>query len=246
MKKTLLLLLSICTVAISCKPQHKTGYGSPLVVLTETDPWLMVVGSDSPTIAIYENGQVIYKKPADDKAEYYKVNLSHEDLLQTINNLGINDCLKRLPKHIDVSRATDQPTAKLFLNLDSVKIINVYGQLRRARDRDKAPACFINAFNNLIKYQHDRAKEWLPDSIEVMLTNYSYSPEKPLAWPAAWPDLKNKTTIKRGDDLFSIYLDKKYYSAFIKLNSSLKENQAVLVNGQKFSVSYRIPFPNLK
>ncbi|WDF75953.1 hypothetical protein ACFGVS_29200 [Mucilaginibacter sp. AW1-7] len=246
MKKILLLLLSICIVAISCKSQHKTGYGSPLVVLTETNPWLMVVGSDSPTIAIYENGQVIYKKMTDDKAEYYEVNLSHEDLLQTINNLGINDCLKKLPKHIDVSIATDQPTAKLFLNLDSVKIISVYGQLRWAPDRDKAPACFINVFNNLIKYQHGGAKEWLPDSIEVMLTNYSHSPEKPLAWPVAWPDLKNKTTIKRGDDLYSVYLDKKYFPAFIKLNSSLKENQAVLVNGQKLSVSYRIPFPNLK
>jgi len=246
MKKTLSLLLIGCIITISCKPRHKTGYGRPLVVLTETNPWQMVLSSDAPTIAIYENGQVIYKKIMYDKAEYYRVNLSHEDLLQTIDDLGITDSLKRLPKYTNVSGATDQPTAELYLNLDSVKTIGISGNLRWGANRDKAPACFTTVYDNLVKYQHGRATEWLPDSIEVMLTNYQDSPEKPLAWQVAWPDLKNKTTIKRADDLYSVYLDKKYFSAFIKLKSSLKENQAVLVNGQKFSVSYRMPFPNLK
>src|SRR4051812_15359197 len=39
----------------------------PLVLLTVYNPWLMVIGSDEPTFALYDNGLVIYQRlgPAD-------------------------------------------------------------------------------------------------------------------------------------------------------------------------------------
>src|SRR5947207_391514 len=35
--------------------------GRPVLVLVETDPWAMVLGSDSPRFALYENGLAIYR-----------------------------------------------------------------------------------------------------------------------------------------------------------------------------------------
>jgi hypothetical protein len=52
--------------------------------------------------------------------------------------------------------------------------------------------------------------------------------------------------VKRSDRLYSLYLDKKQLEELRRLLSSLKKKQAVEVNGRKFSVSYRLPFPNLR
>lgn len=39
----------------------------PIILLTIYNPWLMVIGSDEPTFALYDNGLVIYQRigPAD-------------------------------------------------------------------------------------------------------------------------------------------------------------------------------------
>lgn len=58
------MLLVVMLVANYALARHwQDEYGVPYVVLTVTDPWLMVIGSDVPTIAIYERGDVIYKNP---------------------------------------------------------------------------------------------------------------------------------------------------------------------------------------
>jgi hypothetical protein len=79
-----------------------------------------------------------------------------------------------------------------------------------------------------------------------MLTDYSHSPEKPLKWPDDWPNLKSAQTVKRSESLYSIYLEKEQFDRFKKLVKKLKEKQAIEINGKKFSVSYRLPFPNFR
>jgi hypothetical protein len=65
----------------------------------------------------------------------------------------------------------------------------------------------------------------MPDKIEIMLTGYDYAPEKSMPWPKEWPDLKSETTVKRSNDFYSLYLDKKYFDSFIKLLKSLKRTK---------------------
>ena len=79
-----------------------------------------------------------------------------------------------------------------------------------------------------------------------MLTDYSHSSEKPKEWPKEWSNLESITTVKRNESLYSIYLKKEHFEDFIKLISDLKEKQAIEINGKKLSVSYRLPFPNLR
>jgi len=60
-KKILTILLTL-NLTVTFGQTFNEKYGKPIVVLIETDPWLMVIGSDVPTFALYESGQIIYKK----------------------------------------------------------------------------------------------------------------------------------------------------------------------------------------
>jgi uncharacterized protein (DUF1330 family) len=242
------LLLLACCPRTWGQQRFDPAYGKPIVVLIEAYPWLMVVGSDVPSFALYENGQVIYQRRSANRVEYVQVQHDRAQTQALIKTLGITDSLLRGGTYFNAADATDQPTNTLLLNFDSVKQIQVYGSLRspQAEDRARTPKDFLTVYDRLIYYDDPAAKAWLPDSIEVMATAYSYSPVKPLPWDPTWHDLKSPTTVKRSEELYSIYLPKSQYDALLQLRRRLKEKQAVLINGGKYSLSYRLPFPNLR
>jgi hypothetical protein len=240
---TILLYISLTTVL---GQTLNSKYGQPIIVLIETDPWLMVIGSDVPTFALYENGQIIYKKVVGKRWKYFEITNNRENTQKIIKSFGITDSLMKQQEYLEVSKSTDQPSNILLLNFDTLRQISVYGDLRTTNEaRQKTPKDFLTVFENIIKFEDSKAQEWLPDTFEVMATKYGYSPVKPLKWNNEWNDIKHNTTVNRGDDLFSIYLDKKYFHDFIKLLKSMKKKQAVEINGEKYSLTYRLPYPNL-
>jgi hypothetical protein len=248
MRKVIFIILFIFSLTTSFGQHFNEKYGQPVVVLIETDPWLMVIGSDVPSFALYENGQIIYRKVVDRRYKYFQVKNDREKTQAIIKSFGITDSLMKQPDYIDASFSTDQPTNILVLNFETVRHLSVYGNLQNPQGgaRAKTPRDFLTVYDNIRKFNDDAAVEWLPDTIEVMATRYSYSPEKPLKWNSAWSDIESATTVKRGNDLYSIYLDRKYFEDFIRLLKSLKEKQAVEINGEKYSLTYRLPFPNLR
>jgi len=249
MTRYLLTIFLFFTSPILFGQHFNSKYGQPIVVLIETDPWLMVIGSDVPTFALYENGQIIYKRIINKKYKFFEVQNDTEKTQQIIKSLGITDSLMKEKDFINASSWTDQPTNILILNFDTIKQIMVYGNLRgsdKKGAREQTPKDFLSVYDNIMKFNVNDATEWLPDTIEVMATRYSYSPEKPIKWDNSWSDLKSPTTVKRSDDLYSIYLDKKYFESFVSLLKTLKEKQAVEINGEKYSLAYRLPFPNMR
>lgn len=248
MTKALLTILLTFSFAISFGQAVDDQYGRPLIVLMETNPWLMVIGSDVPTFVLYENGQIIYKKIVDDEWKYFEVSNDKETTQKIIKSFGITDSLMKEQDFIMASNATDQPTVFLLLNFDTLKQISVYGRIRNIENkaRQNTPKDFLTVYDNIINFEAENAKEWLPDSIEVMATNYSDSPKKPLNWNKDWNDINSSSTVKRSNDLYSIYLDKKYFDDFLDLLKKLKEKQAVEINGEKYSLSYRFPFPKIR
>jgi len=247
--KRLTLILMSCFISNYgfAQQQWNEEYGEPLIILIETDPWLMVIGSDVPTIALYESGNVVYKRIEKDKMEYYSVKLDSEQTQQLILDLEITENLIDLPDYVQASDWTDLPTNELILNFDTVIVKQVYGSLRNDNeDRKRTPTEFLTAYDNLIKYKNEKEERWLPDYIEIMLTDYSHSPEKPIMWPKEWPDLNDETTISWHEDLYSVYIPKTEFQKFIDLIYKLEEKQAVELNGKKFSISYRLPFPNIR
>lgn len=245
--KTLLIILSTLFFSIyTFGQEYDEEYGQPIIVLYQTDPWLMVIGSDVPVFALYENGQIIYRKVVDKKYKYFEVKNDREKTQKIIKTFGITDELVTGKEEYQSSNATDQPTNILLLNFNDFKNISVYGDLNQKEDREKTPKEFLTVYDNLLKFEDKTAKEWHPKKMEILTTDYSHSPEKPLQWNKEWSDLNSKDTVNRNEELYSIYLDKKYFPDFILLMKSLNEKQAVEINGKKFSLSYRLPFPNLK
>lgn len=248
MKKILFIFILLFSNYYSFAQKWNEKYGQPIVVLFETDPWLMAIGSDVPTFALYENGQIIYKKIVNNKWNYYEVTNDFETTQQIIKSFGITNSLMNGKEYFEVSNSTDQPTNILLLNFDTLREISVYGNLDKNNKeaRKNTPKDFLKVFDNIKKFEDKNSKEWLADYIEILLTDYSHSPESPKKWPETWPNLNNELTVKRNDFLYSLYLPKEKFEDFIKLISDLKEKQAIEIDGKKFSVSYRLPFPNLK
>jgi hypothetical protein len=248
MKKYIIGFLILLLTNFSFGQEYNEKYGQPIVVLIETDPWLMVIGSDVPTFSLYENGQIIYKKIVKKKWKYFEVSNDRETTQKIIKSFGITDSLMKQPDFIEASNWTDQPTNIILLNFDTIRQISVYGNIenKKSEARRDTPKDFLTVYDNIKKFEDKNAKEWLPEYVEIMLTDYSHSLEKPKQWPENWPNLESESTVQRSESLYSLYLPKVNFEDFINLISNLNEKQAVEINGKKFSISYRFPFPNMR
>ncbi|MBN2572103.1 MAG: hypothetical protein JXA68_08245 [Ignavibacteriales bacterium] len=240
-------ILHIIFIVLVCSnlysQEFNQEYGYPQIVLIEYDPWAMAIGSDTPTFALYDSGIVIYKDIENDINLSVKLTIQQKDSL--INYFAISDSLFTLPEQIIASYWTDQPDNTLYIIFDSVKAINVYGSIRNVTEaRAKTPKSFLDLFDKLISFKNDNAKIWLPDKIEAMVWDYSHSLGESLKWPEGWPDLNSPDTIDWGE-MYSIYIDRKYYDDLIQFLKKRGEKQSIEINDKKFTVVLRFPFPNM-
>jgi hypothetical protein len=215
----------------------------PLVLLTIYNPWLMVIGSDEPTFALYDNGLVIYQRigPAD-APEFASVQLTAAEFKALKAQLKIDKSLYALDANKDYYTKTDQPTnvIRLFDPLLGEKLISIYGDLNSDPEARQmaAPQRLIDLYDTLVNYSHPDAQTWLPDKFEVML--WSYDTSDAVAWPSDWPTLTDPTTVKR-DSLYSFYIDIKDYDRYLELRQSAN---AVRLDGKNWAFSARFPLPH--
>lgn len=243
----LILFLSAALAPLTAFSQQKNpAWGKPLLVLTETNPNLMVPGADVPSFALYEGGQIIYSQVHRSGTRYYHTQLAQEEQQKLLSKVLESAALEQLPEQTSLSTATSQPMNELVLNFDTLLVKKVYGNLRNnAQVRKIAPASFLKVYDQLTDFEDKQAREWLPEKIEVLVTDYRKSSVAPLKWPAEWPSLKSPDTVWRSEKLYSLYLDKKHFQDLLNLMEKLDEGQAVEINGKKWQISYRLPFPNL-
>ncbi len=246
MKTRILLLITLTLLSgLTYGQQIDNTYGKPLIVLTETDPWLMVIGSDVPSFALYEKGQIIYKSAENSRLKIYEITLTQEELQKVIQSFTISEAFYKLKDDIVASSWTDQPTNILTVNLKQTKTVYVYGRLSdKGEAREKTPKEFLSVYDNIKKFKINRAKEWLPKNIEVMFWDYNYALNK-RPWIKGFPDLNSPTTIKFDNDTYSVFIDNDKFDEFKIYYSSMGEQEAVEINGRKMAISYRFPFPNL-
>lgn len=225
-----------------CRPGQAqfAKYGKPVIWYTVYDPWAMFIGADGPVFAVYESGQVIYWK----NQRYSAVMLEKSELAKMFTLLSLSDTFFLRSKHISVSGATDQPSYVLRINLDTLKSFSVYGNLRDKGALSRVPAVLKTVYEFVTNFDDDRAINWLPNKIEVLLSNYDYSPERPIPWPADWPDLKNLDT-RTWEGGATLYLDQRYLTQLKSLIKARTEKQAFLINERKFYAGYRLPLPGI-
>jgi len=233
MKNLLLLIVLFLSVSLARAEDI-------LISLYEYDPWRMVIGSDSPTFMLYSDGQVIFWNT--ELKKYQNAILNPSDLEAELS--GVKR-LTDLESEYILSGWTDQPTQVLAFKSGATNHkIGVYGSLRKQKEvREKAPREFLALFDYYTRYSKAGATDWNPTHIEVMIWPYDYAPEKSIIWPSTWPDINSGSTKKRGDS-FSIYLPFNHYDEFKKFIATRNEKGAVEINGKKWVVSTRTPFPH--
>lgn len=211
----------------------------PLIVMLTSDPWLMVIGSDSPTFALYSDGTAIFRTKAG--LQSTKLDQTQQtDLVRAFDNPD----LAALAGGYDAANATDQPENQLLVYGNKVPFyISVYGSLDDESVRAKLPTAITEAFDKLRSFQASNARAWLPDQVEVMVSPYEYAPDRSIVWPQRWPHLNDPATRKRGDS-YSIFIPSAELPALKAFLASGKEKAAIEIDGKKFAASVRLPFPH--
>jgi hypothetical protein len=219
-------------------------YGKPLLVLIVTNPWLMVMGSDSPSFVLYDSGKLIYQLVENNRLSRYLTVFNQNELNEFIEYLSIDKSLFTLGSMIMTGGSTDQPSNILYLNILKEKKIIVYGNLDvNNESRNGTPLSFLNIYDKIRNYRNENAIEWMPPKIEIMFWDYDYAPNK-RNWIEGFPDLYSQSTISRGT-LYSVFIDGDKYETFISYFREMGEREAVEINGRKMAISFRIPFPNV-
>ena len=224
----------------------------PLAIFIEQNPWLMVIGSDTPRIAVYENGDIVYaKQAAENRLVYRYTKLSPSDLAALAKTW--TPLLEHPPakKYFELSGATDQPTAVMYLaDKDRFAGLSVYGLSCSSKPPaptnpkgDAAPPPALYALHRTFCTTNFGAgREWTPRYVEVMLWDYSYASGAPIAWPKDWPGLNSERALKRGD-AYSIFLNGDQLPKLNAFIATQKEKGAVELAGKKWAISYRFTFP---
>ncbi len=219
-----------------------------LVVLFAVDPRLMVIGSDSPSFVLYEDGTAIFRdRTQKDARHFLRAELSQKEKRELLSKLA---CLSKMKDRYEITRVTDQPINLLSVQTSELKKrVSVYGDLAKKgagwnTDWSVLPADLVSVFDNLIQFKHDNAKPWTPKYIEVMLWPFDYSKDKPIKWPVEWPGLKDSKTKQRDRDAYSIFLPGKHFEALRALLKRRASTTAIAIDGKKWAISYRFPFPH--
>ena len=220
----------------------------PVAVVYEMNPWLQVIGADSPSFALYEDGLLIFARPREEGGhEYASAKLGGRELADLVQSLPARQFFGLEPRY-ETTMATDQPTTVIKLwDGDSLKTVSVYGGLRRTdNDRQEAaPDAFLEVYEKLKGLRPAGAARWTPEKVELMIWPFENAGD-PLPWPKGWPDTAHPETRRRGESpgqiSYSIYLTPARYEALRK-SVSEKSADALLINGRKWAFSFRFPFP---
>jgi hypothetical protein len=218
---------------------RESGEAVPALVLMETDPWAAVLGSDSPTFVLYEDGTAIWRTASG----FRTTRLRPSEVEQLYAKLR-PATMQPYYGGYSADDATDQPEEDfLIYRGESPTFISVYGRLEAADVRAKVPAEIVRAYDVLKGFNPSQSTEWMPDKIEVMVWPYEYAPEPSIEWPTDLPDLKDPGTVRRGDS-FSIFIPSSKLHEVRTLLGRRNEKGAIEIDGKKWAASVRFPFPS--
>lgn len=238
LNRRVMLTASAGLFAFGCA-ENALPLKGPLFVLLDQNPWLMAIGSDSPTFALYGDGTVIFQKGE----EYQSVVLKPNELRRLLSDLDL-PALPAFAKHYPLFPGTDAHTTCIFVFEEQrASVISVYGGLRAQAARMQMPGPVVSAYDRASNFDHPGAHPWLPAKVEVMIWPYHYAPQPSIVWPAKWPGLNDATTVRRHPDEYSLFVPSSDYAELTAFLATENEKGAVEVDGRKWAASVRIPFP---
>ncbi len=246
----------LCTPSV--RPAPKVPSATPVLAMMELNPWLMVLGSDSATFVLYDDGRVIYRAHHADGSpgDYVTVTLKDEERRALLKDLDLGR-LVALPPYTTVTNATDMPTTTLItFPTGKARAVSVYGLLdpdqkhqvlgwttMEGEPEPPAPSpVFLDLYRRLHGFSRPDATRWTPPVLEVMVWDYDYAPgARP--WPAGWPDLTSAAAQPAEKAVGRIFVDGRDQDALLAFLRTLGEREAVLMNGKKFGIGVRPVVP---
>ncbi len=258
--KRILVILSLVLIHMEAHALDISPHDGPkpIAVLIQTDPWLMVIGSDTPRVAMYDDGQLIYvKKDQDKRQAFFHRSLSVDELVAIKKKISSFSEYAKMKRSYDLPSAiTDQPDTKIYLDLDGRTFAaSVYGHRmpgatlpgrtssKGKQETESLPKAIRDLITYLTSLDFADAKPWEPLYVEVMIWGYDYAPNESIHWPKEWPGLESPRTLKRGDS-YSIFLPGEELPRLRAFLKTQKERGAVAIDGRKWAVSFRYTFPS--
>ena len=245
------------TVTGTPNPPATAWPTTPIAVLIEHNPWLMVIGADTPRVELFEDGTLIQMQETKaGEPQLFVSRLTPAEMTQVRGALGPSWTFWRLKDAYNTApNVTDLVTTELVVAKGKqFKRIQVYGYAPEdwkppaytvfaSREApDKLPGEFDRICKLLVRLKPRNVVPWQPRYVEVMIWPYEHSPEQPMEWPKKWPQLTDPMTFQR-DDSYSLILPG---SSLPDLREFLKqrgERQAVAIGGKKWSIAYRPVMP---
>lgn len=260
MKKALVAAASLILVCVSAHALDIDPFKGPkpIAVLIQTDPWLMVIGSDTPMVTIYDNGQIVYLKREKERPPVLLAyQLPTNELAAIREKLTSFGDYSKLKRYYDLAPGvTDLPETKIYLSPDDGNLVTtVYGLMVSETHLpgystfggggkpDMLPEMIKNLHSYLTSLDFADAQPWEPPYVEAMIWGYDYAPEESIYWPKNWPGLDSPNALKRGD-AYSIFLPGEKLPQLREFLKTRKEKGAVEIGGKKWVVSIRYTFPS--
>lgn len=224
----------------------------PVVVLLRHSVWFSAV--NTPMFIAYDNGQVIYPDSTLEglPVSYQTSSLDVAGTDSVLCELGIvKDRLLALRRAYDYApEFTDQGTMFFFVRLaDSLVRYSVRAGLGRdGQLRPEVPAPLRGIFQSLTHFEGKAPRHWLPDTLLVSAWGYDYASDvSALDWPPGWPDLLSSSTERYSDrfvdEVYVMHLPVTERSRLDSLLRAQESLRAIRINGRKWAVAYRMPFP---
>ncbi|HEY5314936.1 MAG TPA: hypothetical protein VIK18_20555 [Pirellulales bacterium] len=236
---------------------HPFDGPKPTAVFIQSNPWASVIGADTPRVAVYESGEVIFRKQIDGRGFYFHLTLDKQALDTLQEHVKPVLAIKDLKRSYNVApNVTDQPEAIFYFRSGDREVTSTVYGLKADDTRlpaytvlpgdakpDVPPVELLKLHAWLCKLDYADSKPWLPKYIEVMFSEYSYAPDASIVWPKDWPGLDSERAIKRGDS-YSIFVDGNMIQKVNEFLATRKERGAVEIGGKKMSASWRYTFPS--
>lgn len=218
---------------------RKSNSPAPLVVVLGRSIWSNVIGSESPTFALYADGTVIQNTPDG----FSTSRLTSEEVSELVEQLNLR-ALAQFQGEFMLEGVTDMPEHSLLIYAGAKPIfITITGPMGEPDFRARLPKAVVSAWNTLQRYRAAPARPWLPEKFEVMISPYAHAAEPSIVWPEDWPVIDDPQTVTRGDS-YSLFLTS---SMFGQVKAFLKKGHArgaVEIGGAKWAANIRFPFPH--
>lgn len=244
----------VCVAIISSAAARE-----PLLIVLERNPWLMVIGSDSPTFALYDDGTVIFlrEEPTPEDAFRVRKVTDAKRLAEDLLSFDVANTNSRY----ELSAWSDQVTTIVWT---PSKRIEIYGNWRhppkaittivgdpRSKEFDEReeklwrslPSRIRGSLRRIDEQRKQVGSGWLPERIEVMFWPYENAPDESIVWPNKWPGLSATDTMERNPGDYTVFLPVRFFSELREFLATERPRGAVLIDDKKMAVSYRIPFP---